>query len=243
MIEVRNLRKRFGSVQAVDDVSFAAANGHVTGLLGPNGAGKSTTLRMVSAILKPDAGNAIIDGVDIRDDAITARRRMGVLPHDPGLYPRLTARENIHYYGRLNGLEGAALAARTEELIGLLAIDEFADRRAHGYSHGQRVKVAIARALIHTPANVILDEPMTGLDVMATRSVRGLISELRDAGHCVLFSSHVMEEVARLCDDIVIIAHGKVVAAGAPDAIREQTGQQNLEDAFVAAIGSTAGLG
>jgi len=242
MIDVKGLKKRFGRIQAVDGVSFTAPDGRVTGLLGPNGAGKSTTLRMISAVLKPDEGHAVVDGVDVHGDAMAARRRMGVLPHDPGLYPRLTARENIHYYGRVNGLNEKALKQRTNELIEQLAITEFADRRAHGYSHGQRVKVAIARALVHAPPNVLLDEPTTGLDVMATRSVRKLIRDLRTAGHCVLFSSHIMQEVAQLCDDIVIIAHGKVVAAGSPDKIRELTGKENLEDAFVEAIGSTEGL-
>ena len=240
MIEVRDISKRFGAVQAVHGVSFTAADSHITGLLGPNGAGKSTTLRIVSTVLKADTGSVAVDGVDLRVDTVGARLQLGVLPHASGLYPRLTARENIRYYGALNGLAGAELERRIDELVELLEIGEFASRRAAGFSQGQRIKVALARAIVHRPRNLVLDEPTNGLDVMATRALRALIRRLRDAGHCVLFSSHVMQEVAALCDGIVIIAHGRIVARGSPDEILRQTGESDLEEAFVKAVGGEA---
>ncbi|MBU6420956.1 MAG: ATP-binding cassette domain-containing protein [Gammaproteobacteria bacterium] len=239
MIEVDNISKHFGRVQAVRDVDFSAPDGRITGLLGPNGAGKSTTLRIISTVLKPDAGAVRVDGSDVRINGEAARLKLGVLPHASGLYPRLTAVENIRYYGELNGLSGTALRQRIAELVALLEIQEFADRPAKGFSQGQRIKVALARALVHRPKNLVLDEPTNGLDVMATRALRAIIKRLRDAGHCVLFSSHVMQEVAQLCDDIVIIARGRIVAHGTPDEIRRQTGETDLEEAFVKAVGET----
>lgn len=242
MITVKKLAKSFGRIQAIRDVSFTAANGRITGLLGPNGAGKSTTLRVLYTVLAPDQGTAEIDGQDVVKAPLEARRRIGVLPHASGLYPHLTARENIRYYGRLNGLVGEELARREDSLIRLLDIGDFADRRAKGFSQGQRTKVALARALVHDPNNVLLDEPTNGLDVMATRALREIIQKLRGDGRCVLFSSHVMQEVAALCDEIVILANGRVAAAGTPDEIRRQTRLENLEDAFVSAIGTREGL-
>jgi sodium transport system ATP-binding protein len=242
VIEVVALAKSFGAVEAVKGVSFHAPDGRITGLLGPNGAGKSTTLRMIAGLLAPDAGAVHEDGRPVAMDDRESRLSLGVLPHSSGIYPRLSARENIRYYGRLAGLGGPALEARIGEIVASLEMDEFADRRAHGFSQGQRTKVALGRALVHRPKNLLLDEPTNGLDVMATRSLRELIRRLREEGHCVLFSSHVMQEVAMLCDEIVIIAHGHVVAAGTPDALRAQFEQESLEDAFVAAIGSEEGL-
>ncbi|MCA1798424.1 MAG: ATP-binding cassette domain-containing protein [Xanthomonadaceae bacterium] len=236
MIEIENLEKSFGAVRAVDGVSFRADDGRITGLLGPNGAGKSTTLRILYTVLRADGGSARVDGHDVAEAPLAVRRSMGVLPHGTGIYPRLTARENIAYYGRLNGLRGAALAARVDSLIEMLEIEEFSERRAKGFSQGQRIKVALARSLVHDPRNVVLDEPTNGLDVMATRALRELIRKLRADGRCVLFSSHVMQEVAALCDDIVIIAHGRVVARGSPEALRAEMGQQDLEEVFVRAI-------
>jgi len=221
-------------------VTFSATDGHITGLLGPNGAGKSTTLRIISTVLAPGAGTVKVDGVDVLRDDNGARMRLGVLPHMSGLYPRLTARENIRYYGELNGISGPALKARIDELTEMLEIGEFADRPAKGFSQGQKIKVALARAMVHGPKNLVLDEPTNGLDVMATRALRALIRKLRDAGHCVLFSSHVMQEVAALCDDIVIIAHGTIVAHGTPDELRKQTGESDLEEAFVKLVGEEA---
>jgi sodium transport system ATP-binding protein len=220
MIAVTGLAKRFGRVEAVRDVSFSAADGRITGLLGPNGAGKSTTLRILYTALRPDSGRAHIDGIDVAVDPLAARRRLGVLPHGSGIYPQLSARENVRFYGELHGLRGRALDQRVAQLIDQLGMGAFADRRAKGFSQGQRTKVALARALVHAPANVILDEPTNGLDVMATRALRELIRGLRDAGHCVLFSSHVMQEVAALCDEIVIIDHGRVAGSGTPSSRR-----------------------
>ena len=238
MIEVIDLKKNFGSVQAVRGVSFSAADGRITGLLGPNGAGKSTTLRIISTVLQPGSGTVTVDGVDVVQDGNGARMALGVLPHQSGLYPRLTARENIRYYGELNGVSGAALDRRIAELVALLEIGEFADRPAKGFSQGQKIKVALARAMVHRPRNLVLDEPTNGLDVMATRALRALIRKLKEAGHCVLFSSHVMQEVAALCDEIVIIAHGRIVAQGSPDELRKQTGETDLEEAFVKLCGA-----
>lgn len=242
MIEVKNLRKTFGKVVAVDDVSFRAENGQVTGLLGPNGAGKTTTLRVLYTILKPDSGTAEVDGHNVLRDPIEVQRRIGVLPDNHGLYPRLTARENIRYYGRLHGLGGAALETKIDALVKILEMDDFSDRRTEGFSNGQRMKVAIARSLVHDPANVLLDEPTNGLDVMSTRSMRNFIRRLRDEGKCVLFSSHIMQEVSALCDHIVVINHGLVAASGSAETLKRETGRENLEDAFVAAIGSEEGL-
>ena len=243
MISVAGLAKSFGDVRAVTDVSFEARDGRITGLLGPNGAGKSTTLRMLYTVLKPDAGRAVVDGIDVVDHPLDARRRIGVLPHSAGLYPNHTGRANIEYYGRLHGLSGATLDARVAALIDGLGIGDFVDRRAKGYSHGERTRVSLARALLHEPRNVLLDEPSSGLDVMATRALRDQIRELRDAGRCVLFSSHVMQEVAALCDHIVIIGAGRVIAAGTPDSLREKCGGiADLEEVFVRLLGRSGAL-
>jgi sodium transport system ATP-binding protein len=236
MIVVDDIRKSFGKVEAVRGVSFNAPDGKITGLLGPNGAGKSTTLRVLYTVLRPDSGSASIDGVDVVQDSLAARERIGSLPHGAGLYPHLTARENIAYYAALCGIEKSALGDRVNDIVKLLDIVEFADRRCKGFSQGQRTKVALARSLVHDPQNIILDEPTNGLDVMATRSLRDLILKLRDDGRCVLFSSHVMQEVAALCDDVCIIAHGKVAIDDSIAGIRERTGCEDLEDAFVRAI-------
>ena len=237
MIDISNLQKRFGAVQAVKDVSFQAADGTVTGLLGPNGAGKTTTLRMLSGLMRPDGGSIRVDGADVVADPIAAQVHMGLLPDSRGRYPRLTPREHILYFGELHGLDRRVAETRAKELIGKLGLDAVADRRVEGFSQGERTKVALARALIHQPRNVILDEPTNGLDVMSTRAMRELIRALREEGCCVVFSSHIMQEVSALCDRIVVIAHGTVVANGTPDDLRGQTGCGNLEDAFVALIG------
>ena len=238
MIRVDGLRKRFGAVTAVDGVSFEARDGAITGLLGPNGAGKTTTLRMLYAVMRPDEGAIEVDAVDAVREPQQAQARLGVMPDGFGLYPRLTAREHIHYFGELQGVSGARLKQRTGELLDLLDLAAIADRRTEGFSHGERTKVALARALVHDPRNVILDEPTNGLDVMSTRTVRAIVRRLREHGHCVLFSSHVMHEVSALCDAIVVIASGRVVARGSPDDLRAQTGCSNLEDAFVALTGA-----
>ncbi|MDE2360608.1 MAG: ATP-binding cassette domain-containing protein [Betaproteobacteria bacterium] len=242
MIEVIDLHKRFGTVVAVDGVTFSARDGEITGLLGPNGAGKTTTLRCLYTLMRPDRGRVLIDGIDASVDPVAVRRRLGVLPDARGLYKRLTARENIAYFGRLQGLDETTIRGRSDAAIAALDMGDFADRRSEGFSQGQRVKTAIARALVHDPKNVILDEPTNGLDVMATRSMRQYLKRLKAEGRCVLFSSHIMQEVAALCDRIVVIARGRVVADETPDALRAQTGEANLEDAFVKLIGSDEGL-
>ncbi len=237
MIRVDGIHKSFGKVRAVRNVSFDAPDGKITGLLGPNGAGKSTTLRILYTVLRPDQGSATIDGVDVATDSLGARSRIGALPHSAGLYPHLTARENVEYFAKLCGMDKAEIGDRVDAIIKRLEIDDFADRRTKGFSHGQTTKVALARALVHDPQNVILDEPTSGLDVMATRSLRDLILKLKDDGRCVLFSSHIMQEVAALCDDICIIAHGQVAIDDSIDGIRRRTGCEDIEDAFVKAIG------
>jgi len=236
MIKVDDLHKSFGDVKAVRGVSFAAADGRITGLLGPNGAGKSTTLRVLYTVLKPDTGSATIDGIDVLADGLKARGRIGTLPHGAGLYPHLSARENITYYARLYAMDPDTIDERVQKIIDQLEINDFADRRSKGFSQGQRTKVALARSLVHGPQNIILDEPSNGLDVMATRALRDVIRQLKAAGKCVLFSSHVMQEVAALCDEIVIIAEGQVALHDSPDGIRNVTGCDDLEDAFVKAI-------
>ncbi len=242
MIEVRDLHKAFGEVKAVDGVSFSARDGQITGLLGPNGAGKTTTLRMLYTLMQPDSGQVLVDGIDAAVDPVAVRRRLGVLPDAHGLYKRLTARENIDYFARLHGMPEAEIASAREALIEALGMADFAARRTEGFSQGQRVKTAIARALVHGPDHVLLDEPTNGLDVMATRAMRAFMRKLRDEGKCVLFSSHIMQEVGALCDRIVVIARGRVAADATPDELREQTGEANLEDAFVKIIGSEEGL-
>ena len=236
MIVVKDIHKSFGKVHAVRGVSFDAPDGKITGLLGPNGAGKSTTLRVLYTVLKPDSGCAVIDGADVVTDSLAAREKIGALPHGAGLYPHLTARENIAYFARLCGVDKAEVDDRVEAIVRLLEIGDFSERRTKGFSQGQRTKVSLARALVHDPQNIILDEPSNGLDVMATRSLRRLILKLKDEGRCVLFSSHVMQEVAALCDDICIIAHGKVAIDDSIEGIRERTGCDDIEDAFVEAI-------
>jgi len=241
VIRVDGIRKRFGTVTAVDNVSFEAHDGTITGLLGPNGAGKTTTLRMLYAVMKPDAGQIMVDSVDAVAVPQEAQTRLGVLPDGFGLYPRLTAREHIEYFGELHGISGTRLQQRAHELLEMLDMSAIADRRTGGFSHGERTKVALARALVHDPQNVLLDEPTNGLDVMSTRAVRHIVRKLRDQGRCVLFSSHVMQEVSALCDSIVVIASGRVVAHGTPNELRNQTGQDSLEDAFVALAGLERG--
>jgi sodium transport system ATP-binding protein len=242
VIEAQHLFKHFGPVAAVRDLSLRAADGRITGLLGPNGAGKSTSLRMLSTVIRPDSGDALIDGHSAVRTPRSAAARLGVLPHGAGIYPNLTARENILYFGALHGLARAQRRARAAELVRLLGMEEFADRRAKGFSQGERIKTALARALVHAPRNLLLDEPTNGLDVMAVRALRSLLRQLRDAGHCVLFSSHVMQEVSALCDEVVVIAAGTVLASGTPEEIRVRTGAGSLEEAFVRLI-SGAGIG
>jgi len=245
MIVVDGLVKTFGrqsEIRAVDGATFTADDAAITGLLGPNGAGKTTLLRMLATLIPPDAGFASIDGLDIVRERDGVRGRIGVLSDARGLYARLTARENVRYYGRLHGLGGTALEARIDALLGQLGLAALADRRTQGFSQGEKMKVAIARALVHDPATIMLDEPTSGLDVMSIRGLREQLFALRAAGKCILLSTHVMQEVALLCDRIVILGHGRVQAAGTGAELLARTGEASLEDAFVRLLGSAEGL-
>jgi len=235
MIEARELYKSFGGVHAVQGVSFIARDGEITGIIGPNGAGKTTILRMIYTVLAPDSGKTLVDGIDAELDRRAVQRRLGVMPDVRGLYPRLTAREHVRYFGELHGLDAHEIERRTAELVDTLAMADFIDRRAKGFSRGQQMKVALARALVHNPHNVILDEPTNGLDVGTSRSVRELLRRFRREGRCVLLSSHIMQEVAALADRIVILSDGRVALQGTPDELRESTGVDELEDVFMAA--------
>lgn len=238
MIEVNAVSKSFGPVHAVRNLSFRAEDACVTGLLGPNGAGKTTTLRMLSGLMSPDSGSISIDGIKVTSRQPEVRRRLGVLPDARGLYPLLTAREHVELFGKLQGVPKGELRERSLQLLQLLGLDTLAERRVAGFSNGERGKVALARALVHAPHNVILDEPTNGLDVPSMRAVREVIRRLRGEGRCVVLSSHVMQEVGALCDQIVVIAGGSVAASGTPEALKQQTGCEQLEDAFVALSGA-----
>lgn len=228
-------------ISAISDVSFCARDGEISGLLGPNGAGKSTTLRILASLLRPDTGRALVDGHDVSIDPVAVRRRIGYLPHNAGVYPRLTSRENLVYYAELCGMGRRDSERRADELIELMGMQDFGDRRTEGFSQGQRTRVALARALMHNPRTLILDEPTNGLDVMATRSLRTLLRQLRDRGHCVLISSHIMQEIERLCDHVAIINDGRIAASGSVATLLDATGCTDLEEAFVVAIGGAAG--
>jgi len=242
MIVVEQLAKRFTQgrgaktrcVQAVDGLDFRAADACITGLLGANGAGKTTTLRMVAGLIAPDAGRIEVDGIDVARRPAAALARLGVLSDARGLYPRLTARENIVYYGRLQGMTAAAAGARAGQLATLLDLRGLLDRRTEGFSQGERMKTALARALVHDPPNIVLDEPTNGLDVLATRALREALRRLRDVeGKCIVFSTHIMQEVERLCDQVVVVAHGRTVAGGTVAELRLQAGEADFEEAFV----------
>jgi sodium transport system ATP-binding protein len=242
MIKVSNLHKSFGKVKAVRGISFKVRDGEITGLLGPNGAGKTTTLRMLYSLLPPDEGEIRIDGLNPTKDAMAIKRTLGVVPDSRGLYTRMSARENVAYYGQLHGMSAKDINTGIEELVETLDMADFIERRTEGFSQGQRVKVAIARAMIHRPQTVMLDEPSNGLDVMSTRALRRYILSLKNAGHSVILSTHIMQEVAALCDRIVIIANGQIAADGTAEELMQKSGCDSLEDAFVHLIGSEEGL-
>jgi sodium transport system ATP-binding protein len=241
VIVVDRVQKRFGDVTAVHDVSFVAADGAITAVLGPNGAGKTTTLRMITALVPPDGGRVTVDGVDVGVDVIGARRRIGALPHAHGLYPRLTSREHVDYFARLHGLDEATTQERTARLFSTLQMEDIADRRTEGFSQGQKLKVALARALVHAPQNLVLDEPTAGLDVSGIRAMRAFLLEQKAAGRCVVFSTHVMQEVVALADHIVIVAAGRVKATGTVADLRARAGHDDLEEVF-ARLATGAGL-
>jgi len=242
MIEVEQVAKRFTqgrgkrmrTVQAVDGLSFTAADGRITGLLGPNGAGKTTTLRMLAGLIAPDHGRLLVDGIDVQREPQEALARMGVLSDARGLYPRLSARENIVYYGRLHGMSDGAASQRAEALARTLDMLPLLDRRTEGFSQGERMKTALARALVHDPPNIVLDEPTNGLDVLATRALREALRRLRDEeGKCIVFSTHIMQEVERLCDQVSVVAHGRTVAEGSVESLNALCGERDFEESFV----------
>ena len=236
MIEIENIRKSFGKVQAVDDATFTAHDGEITTLLGANGSGKSTTMRAISGLIEVDSGKAMVDEIHVARKPIAARKKLGVFPDQFGLYPRLTAKEEITYFARFHGLTGRRFRKALDEVVALLNMEDIIDRRTTGFSQGQRMKVALARTLIHDPQNLMLDEPARGLDVMNIRLLRKILLDRRDAGRCVLMSSHVMAEVHELSDRVIIIDAGKVIADAPPDALIADTGASSLEDAFVTLI-------
>ena len=242
MIEVHDVRKQFGTVQALGGVGFSARDGQITALLGPNGAGKTTLLRLLVGLLKRDHGSIAIDGVDPERDPMAVRTNIGFLTDQFGLYERLSTREYLRYFGELNGMTPAAIAARIGEVAQLLAMDDILERRAKGFSQGQRIKVALARTLLHRPRHLLLDEPSRGLDVMSTRALRSALTALRQDGCCVIMATHVMQEVTHLCDDVIVIAKGHTVAQGSPQELCRRTGIANLEDAFVSLVGTEEGI-
>ena len=242
MIKVSHLSKRIGDVQALNDLSFVAQNGQITGLLGPNGAGKTTCLRTIFGLLKPDNGKAEIEGIDVAIDPIGAKQQLGLFPDPFGLYERLTPREYIRYFAELSGLSPKESKEATSQVIAKLRLEDISDRRCKGFSQGQRMKTALAQAIVHSPSNIILDEPTRGLDVMSTRLLRDILIDLKNQGHCVLFSSHVMQEVAALCDQVIVMAQGRVVAIGSPTELCIQTGKESLEEAFIQLIGTDEGI-
>ena len=239
MIELRGIGKRFApargvAVQAVDGLGWVAGDGCISGLLGPNGAGKTTLLRIVAGLIVPDAGQVMIDGIDVATQRGSALARIGVLGDARGLYPRLTARENIVYHGRLQGLSEARAQARVDALAATLQMEALLERRTEGFSQGERMKTALARALVHDPHNIVLDEPTNGLDVPATRALRDVLRRLRDEhGKCIVFSTHLMQEVERLCDQVLVMAHGRAVARGTVAELCAQTGDSDFERCFV----------
>lgn len=238
MIQVEDLCKSFRSLKALDGVSFTARDGEVTALIGPNGAGKTTTLRILYTVMRPDSGVARVDGFDTEGERGEVQRRIGALPDSRSLYPRLTGREHIRYYGRLHGIGHRELERRIDELIATIGMDLFAERRAKGFSKGESMKVALARALVHKPQNLVLDEPTNGLDIASSRTVRKLIRDIRDEGRCILLCSHIMAEVAAVCDRIVVISKGSITAEGTLGELRRQTGKEDLEDIFLALTGT-----
>jgi sodium transport system ATP-binding protein len=242
MIEVHEVRKQFGAVQALGGVSFSARDGQITALLGPNGAGKTTLLRTLVGLLRRDHGTIAIDGVDPEQDPLAVRRNIGFLTDQFGLYERLSTREFLTYFGELNGMAAPDLRRRIDEVSALLGMDDILERRAKGFSQGQRIKVALARTLLHRPRHLLLDEPSRGLDVMSTRALRHALAALRADGCCVIMATHVMQEVSHLCDDVIVIAEGHTVAQGSPEELCRRTGIANLEDAFVSLVGTEEGI-
>ena len=242
MIEASDVRKRFGAVQALGGVGFTARDGEITALLGPNGAGKTTLLRLLVGLLKRDHGSITVGGIDPEKDPMAVRKNIGFLTDQFGLYEKLSTREYLRYFGQLNDMPMNTLDKRIDEVAALLAMDDILERRSKGFSQGQRIKVALARTLLHRPRHLLLDEPSRGLDVMSTRALRTALQALRADGCCVIMATHVMQEVTHLCDDVIVIARGHTVAQGSPQQLCERTGITSLEDAFVSLVGTEEGI-
>jgi sodium transport system ATP-binding protein len=242
MIQVESVRKQFGDVHALGGVSFCADDGKITALLGPNGAGKTTLLRLLVGLLQRDHGTISIDGLDPEQAPIEVRKSIGFLTDQFGLYDRLSTREHLIYFGELNDMPPQEITQRIQDVVALLGMDDIIDRRTKGFSQGQRVKVALARTLLHRPRHLLLDEPTRGLDVMSTRALRRTLGTLREEGCCIVMATHVMQEVSHLCDDVIVIARGETKAQGSPAALCERTGIANLEDAFVSLVGTDEGI-
>ncbi len=242
MIETIDVQKRFGTVQALGGVTLTARDGEITALLGPNGAGKTTLLRLLVGLLKRDHGSIRVGGIDPQVDPMAVRKNIGFLTDQFGLYEKLSTREYLRYFGQLNGMASHSLDRRIDEVAALLAMDDIVERKSKGFSQGQRIKVALARTLLHRPRHLLLDEPSRGLDVMSTRALRTALNALRADGCCVIMATHVMQEVIHLCDDVIVIARGHTVAQGAPQQLCERTGIASLEDAFVSLVGTEEGI-
>jgi sodium transport system ATP-binding protein len=238
MIEVKQVFKTFGDFTAVNGLSFAVGRGEVVGMLGENGAGKTTTLRMIATVLKPTRGEIVVDGMNTVQQAAEVRKRIGILfGGETGLYDRLTARENIAYFGRLYGLERREIEKRTKELAERFGMTGYLDKRVGGFSKGMKQKTAIARALVHDPSVVLFDEPTSGLDITSANVIRQLIREFQEEGRTVIFSSHIMSEVERLCDRVVILHRGTLKYNGTLDALYEQSGSRDLDRIFMEMVG------
>jgi sodium transport system ATP-binding protein len=238
MVRTNGLKKHFkdpktGIKKAVDGIDIEAKPGRIFGLLGVNGAGKTTVLRMLSTVIKPTAGSAEVNGLDVVADAQRVRASIGFMSNSTALYGRLTSREVIQYFGTLYGMDDARLAERMNYVLDKLEIHEFADRLCDKLSTGQKQRVSIARTILHDPPVLFFDEPTAGLDVVTSQTVMEFIEEARDLGKTVIFSTHIMSEVDRLCDDIAVIHDGIVVASGSPDTMRQVTEEKSLERAFL----------
>lgn len=240
MITGNNLRKAFGKVKAVDGLSFSAGDGAITTLLGGNGSGKTTTLRMIGSLIRPDAGSVTIDGADTMRERGKALSHLGMLHDDFGLYPRLTIIEHVRFSAQLHGLSGRTLSKAVDSAIAALGLDDIRNRFTAGLSHGQRMKTALARTIVHGPRNLVLDEPTRGLDVFSVRVLRELLRRLRSEGVCILMSSHAMSEVMELSDRLIVIDQGKLLAEGTPAEIIAKGGGGDLETAFLRLTGAAA---
>jgi sodium transport system ATP-binding protein len=236
MVEVTDLHMHFGALRALTGVSFVAPDGAITGLLGENGAGKTTTMNIVSGLHQPARGAIVIDGADASVPA-DRRQHVGALLDQKGLYTRLTARENVAYFGALRGFSGSELSTRVQRALTVVGLEREAERRTEGFSQGERMKVALARAIVHTPKHLLLDEPTNGLDIPSARGFKAALKRMRDEGICIVLSSHIIQDVMALCDRVVVISKGRTVAQGDPVSVCNTARCSTLEDAFMVLTG------